>query len=146
MAELFGFSITRAKKQADPKQSFTTTQADDGTQTIAAGGYFGQYLDMEGTAKSEADLIRRYREIALHPECDMAIEDIVNEAVVANEMKEAVRVNVDGLPDGKEVRRKIEDIVKIINKMFVLMLKLFEANILGIIRNIENGFMVPPVK
>ena len=60
MAELFGFSITRSKKQADPKQSFTTTQADDGTQTVAAGGYFGQYLDMEGTAKSEADLIRRY--------------------------------------------------------------------------------------
>ena len=109
MAELFGFSITRAKKQADPKQSFTTTQADDGTQTIAAGGYFGQYLDMEGTAKSEADLIRRYREIALHPECDMAIEDIVNEAVVANEMKDAVRVNVDNLPYGKDVRRKIED-------------------------------------
>jgi len=109
MAELFGYSITRAKKQADPKQSFTTTQADDGTQTIAAGGYFGQYLDMEGTAKSEADLIRRYREIALHPECDMAVEDIVNEAVVANELKDAVRVNVDGLPYGKEVRRKIED-------------------------------------
>jgi len=109
MAELFGFSITRAKKQADPKQSFTTTQADDGTQTIAAGGYFGQYLDMEGTAKSEADLIRRYREIALHPECDMAVEDIVNEAVVANELKDAVRVNVDNLPYGKEVRRKIED-------------------------------------
>ena len=109
MAELFGFSITRAKKQADPKQSFTTTQADDGTQTIAAGGYFGQYLDMEGTAKSEADLIRRYREMALHPECDMAIEDIVNEAVIANELKDAVRVNVDGLPYGKDVRRKIED-------------------------------------
>ena len=119
MAELFGFSITRAKKQADPKQSFTTTQADDGTQTIAAGGYFGQYLDMEGTAKSEADLIRRYREIALHPECDMAIEDIVNEAVVANEMKDAVRVNVENLPYGKEVRRKIEDefqsVLKLLN-------------------------------
>ena len=84
MAELFGFSITRAKKPTDPKQAFTTTQVDDGTQTIAAGGYFGQYLDMEGTAKSEADLIRRYREVALHPECDMAIEDIVNEAIVAN--------------------------------------------------------------
>ena len=119
MAELFGFSITRAKKQVDPKQSFTTTQADDGTQTIAAGGYFGQYLDMEGTAKSEADLIRRYREIALHPECDMAIEDIVNEAVVANEMKDAVRVNVENLPYGKEVRRKIEDefqsVLKLLN-------------------------------
>jgi hypothetical protein len=109
MAELFGFSITRSKKEIDPKQSFTTTQADDGTQTVAAGGYFGQYLDMEGTAKSEADLIRRYREIALHPECDMAIEDIINEAVVSNELKDAVRVNISNLPYGTEVRRRVED-------------------------------------
>ena len=109
MAELFGFSITRQKKTADPKQSFTQPQADDGTQTIAAGGYFGQYLDMEGTAKTEQDLIRRYREIALHPECDMAIEDIVNEAVVANELKDAIRLKLDEVPFGKEVRRKIED-------------------------------------
>jgi len=119
MAELFGFSITRAKKQTDPKQSFTTTQADDGTQTIAAGGYFGQYLDMDGTAKSEADLIRRYREIALHPECDTAIEDIVNEAIVSNENNGAVKVDVNSLPYGKEVRRKIEDefqhILKLLN-------------------------------
>ena len=98
MAELFGFSITRLKKQSDPKQSFTTAPADDGTQTIAAGGYFGQYLDMEGTAKTEADLIRRYREIALHPECDMAIEDIVNEAIVANELKDAIRLSLDEVP------------------------------------------------
>ncbi len=109
MAELFGFSISRLKKQSDPKQSFTTAPADDGTQTIAAGGYFGQYLDMEGNSKTEADLIRRYREISLHPECDLAIEDIVNEAIVANEEKEAVRVNVNHLPYGKDVRRKIED-------------------------------------
>jgi len=109
MAELFGFSITRLKKQSDPKQSFTVAPADDGTQTIAAGGYFGQYLDMEGTAKTEADLIRRYREISLHPECDMAIEDIVNEAIVANEMSAAVKVNVENLPYGDEVRKKIED-------------------------------------
>jgi len=109
MAELFGFSISRLKKQSDPKQSFTTAPADDGTQTIAAGGYFGQYLDQEGNSKTEADLIRRYREISLHPECDLAIEDIVNEAIVANENKEAVRVNVENLPYGKDVRRKIED-------------------------------------
>ena len=117
MAELFGFSITRAKKQQDPKQSFTTKQADDGTQTVAAGGYFGQYLDMEGTAKTEADLIRRYREISLHPECDMAVEDIVNEAIVANEMKDAVRVNVENLPYGKEVRVKVEDEFKQVLKL-----------------------------
>ena len=109
MADLFGFSITRIKKTADPKQSFTQPQADDGTQTIAAGGYFGQYLDMEGQAKTEQDLIRRYREIALHPECDMAIEDIVNEAVVANELKDAIRLKLDNVPFGSEVRKKIED-------------------------------------
>ncbi len=109
MAELFGFSITRVKKPADPKQAFTQPQADDGTQTIAAGGYYGQYLDMEGQSKTEHDLIRRYREIALHPECDMAIEDIINESIVANELKDAIRINLDNLPFGKEVRRKIED-------------------------------------
>ena len=109
MAELFGFSITRVKKPADPKQAFTQPQADDGTQTIAAGGYYGQYLDMEGQSKTEQDLIRRYREIALHPECDMAIEDIINESIVANELKDAIRINLDNLPFGKEVRRKIED-------------------------------------
>jgi len=109
MAELFGFSITRLKKQADPKQSFTTSQADDGTQTVSAGGHFGSYLDMEGTAKTEQDLIRRYREIAQHPECDMAIEDIINEAIVANELKDAVRVQFNNIPYGKEIQRKIED-------------------------------------
>ena len=109
MAELFGFSITRVKKPADPKQAFTQPQADDGTQTIAAGGYYGQYLDMEGQSKTEHDLIRRYREIALHPECDMAIEDIINESIVANELKDAIRLNLDNLPFGKDVRRKIED-------------------------------------
>ena len=108
MAELFGFQISRIKKQTDPKQEFTTTQADDGTQTVNAGGYFGTFLDMDATAKTEADLIRRYREISIHPECDMAIEDIVNEAIVSNEMRDPVRINLEGLPFGKDVRRKIE--------------------------------------
>ena len=108
MAELFGFSITRAKKPQDPKQSFTTPQADDGTQTVAAGGYFGQYLDMEGTAKSESELIRRYREIALHPECDMAIEDIVNEAIVANELKDAVKLDLNNVGYSGEIKKKID--------------------------------------
>ena len=117
MAELFGFSITRKKPSTDPKQNFTAPQADDGTQTIAAGGYFGQYLDMEGQAKTEADLIRRYREIALHPECDMAIEDIVNEAIVANELKSAVKLNLENVSFGREIRRKIEDEFSSVLKM-----------------------------
>ena len=106
MAELFGFQITRTKPKVDPKQSFTQPKADDGTQTVAAGGYFGQYLDMEGTAKNEQELIRRYREIALHPECDMAIEDIVNEAIVANELKDAVKLDLDNVEYGKEIKSK----------------------------------------
>ena len=109
MAQLFGFSITRVKKPQDPKQSFTTPQAEDGTQTVAAGGYFGQYLDMEGTAKNEQELIRRYREIALHPECDMAIEDIVNEAIVSNELKDAVKLDLDNVEYGKEIKSKIDN-------------------------------------
>ena len=109
MAELFGFNITRVKPQTDPKQQFSQPQAEDGTQVVAAGGFFGSYLDMEGTAKTEQDLIRRYREIALHPECDMAIEDIVNEAITSNENKQSVKVITDGLEYSSAIKVRIEE-------------------------------------
>ena len=109
MAELFGFNITRVKPQTDPKQQFSQPQADDGTQVVAAGGFFGSYLDMEGTAKTEQDLIRRYREISLHPECDMAIEDIINEAITSNENKQSVKVITDQLTYSSNVKQKIEE-------------------------------------
>jgi len=108
MAELFGFNITRVKPQTDPKQQFSQPQAEDGTQVVAAGGFFGSYLDMEGTAKTEQDLIRRYREIALHPECDMAIEDIVNEAITSNENKQSVKVITDDLKYSSAIKARIE--------------------------------------
>ena len=64
---------------------------------------------MEGTAKTEQDLIRRYREIALHPECDMAIEDIVNEAITSNENRQSVKVVTDKFKlFFKDVKVKIE--------------------------------------
>ena len=109
MAEFFGFKITRDKPKSDPKQNFSTPQAEDGTQVVAAGGYFASHLDMEGNAKTEADLIRRYREISIHPECDMAIEDIVNEAIVSNENRQAVRLVTDGVPYGRDVKRRVEE-------------------------------------
>ena len=108
MAELFGFNITRVKPQTDPKQQFSQPQAEDGTQVVAAGGFFGSYLDMEGTAKTEQDLIRRYREIALHPECDMAIEDIVNEAITSNENRQSVKVVTDNLDYSSAIKHKLE--------------------------------------
>ena len=107
--ELFGFKIERTKKVPDPQQAFTPPVTDDGTTVVSAGGFFGQYLDMEGTAKSEADLIQRYREVSLHPECDMAVEDIVNEAVVADESVKSVKINVDNIDFSDDVRLKIHD-------------------------------------
>jgi len=108
MADLFGFRFTRIKDDKN-KEKFTLPSEQDGTIDVAGGGFFGQILDTDGRERTEQDLIRRYREIALHPECDMAIEDIVNEAIVANELKDAVRINIDQLPYGKDIRVKIED-------------------------------------
>ena len=100
MVELLGFQITRnndKEKPAEAKQAFTVPSPDDGTTTISAGGYFGQYLDMEVTAKNDVDLIKRYREVAQHPECDMAIEDIINEVIVSDERDTSVSVSLDKL-------------------------------------------------
>ena len=124
MAELFGFNITRVKPKTDPKQQFSQPQAEDGTQVVAAGGFFGSYLDMEGTAKTEQDLIRRYREIALHPECDMAIEDIVNEAITSNENKQSVKVVTDNLDYSSAIKVKIE-------QEFAEVLRLLQFNTRG---------------
>ena len=86
MAELFGFKIERLKDATtDPRQNIVPPQAEDGTQTVPAGGFFASYGGFDVTARNELDLIRRYREVSLHPECDLAIEDIISEAIVSNE-------------------------------------------------------------
>ena len=90
MVQLLGFQITRAnddrEKPTEDLNKFShCLLPDDGTTTISINGYFGQYLDMEVTVKNDVDLIKRYREVAQHPECDMAIEDIINEVIVSDE-------------------------------------------------------------
>ena len=113
MVQLLGFQITRQTddrdKPAEAKQAFTVPSPDDGTTTISAGGYFGQYLDMEVTAKNDIDLIKRYREVAQHPECDMAIEDIINEAIVSDERDQSVTVSLDKLAISDSIKAKIRD-------------------------------------
>ena len=112
MAELFGFQITRANQKAKDggtPQSFTVPTADDGTTTVSAGGYFGSYLDQEGGAKNEEELIRRYREIAIYPEVDTAIDDIVNEAIVADERDQSVSLSLDNLNLSQKIKTKIRD-------------------------------------
>ena len=110
MAKILGFQITRdsnLEKSATSKQAFTVATPDDGTTTISAGGYFGQYLDMEVNAKDDFDLIRRYREIAQHPECDMAVEDIINEVVVSDERDSSVSISLDKLVISENIKNKI---------------------------------------
>jgi hypothetical protein len=113
MANLLGFQITRSKdnreKPAEAKQAFTVASPDDGTTTISAGGYFGQYLDMEVNAKNDVDLIKRYREIAQHPECDMAVEDIINEVIVSDERDTSVSLSLDKLAISDNIKLKIRD-------------------------------------
>jgi len=113
MANLLGFQITRNNndlgKPAEAKQAFTVASPDDGTSTISAGGYFGQYLDMEVTAKNDIDLIKRYREVAQHPECDMAIEDIINEVIVSDERDASVSVSLDKLMISDNIKMKVRD-------------------------------------
>ena len=113
MANLLGFQITRNNtdlgKPAEAKQAFTVSSPDDGTTTISAGGHFGQYMDMEVTAKNDIDLIKRYREIAQHPECDMAIEDIINEVIVSDERDASVSVSLDKLLVSDNIKMKVRD-------------------------------------
>ena len=107
MAELFGFRIERPKKAEGSVPSFTSPTADDGTVDIAGGGFFGQILDQDGRERTEIDLIRRYRDIAQQPECDTAIEDIVNEGIISNEDDVAVQITLDRLPFPEKIKRKI---------------------------------------
>jgi len=122
MAELFGFEIKRKgqEKEDAKKQSFVAPMEDDGSSYIQAGGYFGQYVDLSGTegAKNEVDLIRRYRQIAQHPECDAAIEDIVNESIVSDTKAAPIELITDDLdqPDNvkKLIRQEFENIIQLL--------------------------------
>ena len=107
MAELFGFSIQRSKKDSSGEITFSTPTPDDGTIDVAGGGFFGQILDTDGRERTDLDLIRRYRDIAQQAECDTAVDDIVNEGIVANENDQAVQITLDRLPYPEKIKRKI---------------------------------------
>jgi hypothetical protein len=108
MAELFGFEIKR-KKSAEV-ESVVTPTSDDGSTVISTGAaYYGMVMDMDGVVKNEADLIRRYREISQFPECDSAIEDIVNEAIVSEDDRSSVDVVLDDLKQSESIKKKIRE-------------------------------------
>ena len=112
MAELFGFKIQRAKKDAGSEKTFTTPTPDDGAIDVFGGGFFGQVLDTDGRQRTELDLIRRYRDIAQQSECDAAIEDIINEGIVANQPDIPVQISLDRIPYSDKIKRRLEQNLK----------------------------------
>ena len=126
MAELFGFSIKRSsKEESGPNErTFVSPPLDDGAVEVAGGGFFGQVLDTNGREKNDIDLIRRYRDISQQTECDSAIEDIVNEGIVANQEDVPVQISLDRVPFSDKIRRKIR-------KEFEEVLRLLDFNVKG---------------
>ncbi len=114
MSQLFGFLIN--KDGSNKGQSPVPPNQDDGA-TIAAGGYFGTYVDVEGVHKNEFDLIKRYRDMSLHPECDSAVDEIVNEFVVSDADDSPVEIELTNLNVGAGIKNKIREEFETIKKM-----------------------------
>ena len=108
MAELFGFKFERTGNTSS-EEKFTEPSSEDGTLEVAGGGFYGQLLDTDGRERTEHDLIRRYRDIAQQPECDSAIEDIINEGIVANERDQAVAIILDRIAYPKKIKDRIRE-------------------------------------
>ena len=114
MAQLFGFEIVRKKEaeekaQPDRLVTFAPEIKDDGAVVVAEGGVFGTYLDLEGSARTESDLVAKYREMSLQPEVESAIDDIVNEFVSYDSDYKLVDINLDDLEFGNKVKDKIRE-------------------------------------
>ena len=107
MAELFGFEFKR-KIQPDPAPSFSPKEQDDGAVVVAAGGSFGTYVDLDGTVRTEAELVTKYREMALQPECDAAVDEIINESMSIDEEK-IVKIELDNLKITDTMKKAIRD-------------------------------------
>ena len=109
MSQLFGYSLERAKKGQNNGPSFVRKESDDAATPVAGGGYFGTAIDLDGSYKDESDLIRRYREMSIHPECDRAVDDVVNEAIAGERDDSPVDVDLANLEVSAGIRRKIRD-------------------------------------
>ena len=117
MAELFGFSFKK-KDVKSRAPSPIAPSSDDGATSYIAGGYYGQYLDLDGNFKTEYDMVKKYREMAMHPEVDEAIEDIIHEAIVADQNDSPVQVNLDNLEVSDSVKSMIRDEFDYIKNLF----------------------------
>jgi len=109
MAKLFGFSIEDTEPLSPSTVSPVPPNKEDGFDHYLTSGFFGSYVDIEGIYRTEFDLIKRYREMALHPECDSAIEDVVNEAIVSDTNDSPVEIELSNLNASDGIKNKIRE-------------------------------------
>ena len=123
--KLFGFELKRAEdKQKEEKKKklqsvVTPTDPDGAGYVTASGSHYGQFIDMDGNqAKDNRQLVLKYRGVAVHPEVDAAIEDIVNEAIVGSENEAPVELNLDNVDAPDNIKKTmIEEFNKIVSMM-----------------------------
>lgn len=109
MANFFGFEIRRAdpEKEQDKQPSFAPEVQDDGAVVVAAGGAYGTYIDLQGAARTEAELVTKYREMAMHPEVERAIADILNESIIVEDDQKIVQINLDDTQLSTNIKKLI---------------------------------------
>ena len=117
MAKLFGFSIDDSQNKSKSVISPVPPNNADGADYYIQSGFYGQYVDLEGVYRTEYDLIRRYREMSLHPECDNAVEDVVNEALVSDLYDSPVEIELSNLNASEKLKEKIREEFKYIKEM-----------------------------
>ena len=117
MARLFGFSIDETEKKSSSIVSPVPQTNEDGVDNYISSGFYGQYVDIEGVYRTEFDLIKRYREMALHPECDGAIEDVVNEAIVSDLYDSPIEIELSNLNATDKLKEKIREEFKTIKEI-----------------------------
>jgi len=117
MAKLFGFSIEDTSPKSPSVVSPVPQTNEDGVDNYIASGFYGQYIDIEGVYRSEHDLIKRYREMAINPECDGAIEDIVNEAIVSDLYDSPVEIELSNLNASDKLKKKIREEFKYLKEI-----------------------------
>jgi len=120
--KLFGFTlgqkdIVQVEKPDQASFTLPTEAIDDGAVTITQNAHYGTYVDLEGSARNEIELITRYREMSNHPECDMAIDEIVNEAITHTENGEVLKIVLDNLKQPDTIKKKILEEFNNIQKM-----------------------------
>ena len=117
MSKLFGFSIEDTEPLSPTAVSPVPPNDEDGNDHYMSSGFFGSYVDLEGVYRTEFELIKRYREMALHPEVDSAVEDIVNEAIVSDLNDSPVELDLDHLNASDGIKNKIRDEFKFIKDL-----------------------------